>query len=593
MQYEAGGHREVRGRSISRISSVATAMRCERRWQRLAPRAHKLQYPSCMRLLHESSNSTRLDSKSSEKSNSSDAIFSPAPLPDQSLTSLSTAFFFFFAGIPFSSLWESSFITQPSEKEMFHQVITDLKTSVNNSGRDEKKRKKKRMSSTGGGVGGSSGGGECSHESNLSYRPFSETPDIFKALPTSNFYYSYQGEDDSIKSIGVLQFNLQEAINPLAAAAASARIQSCLQSDPCSSTAADVTMGHFSRLSTLSVCPENISDLAPSPSLFPPDMPPLARDPHAFHFASVAPGPEYSAVDFGARLTCEDEEMWNQFQGSVASSLRKKYLTRTSENEDCRAERSGSRSKKRLSLLISRMIPSRRVFGSVYCQPLSSEYEPPVTDPTILNKDCPSSSSQKRPDSSRRCSTSRLVTVFLVLLLLFASLTFGKILRIDNLWKSYPDDGSAHFAELKDSWWREAIFYEIFPASFRDSDSDGFGDLNGIREKVPYIKDLGVTGIRLNSFFTAMDYPYQYDHVTDFKSVDPHVGSLSDFKALVRLMHQHRLTVVIDINPCITSDQHHWATQWLSNKSSAYSSFYVINAENVCQTCPLFDPSPL
>lgn len=471
---------------------------------------------------------------------------------------------------------------------MFHQVITDLKTSVNNSGRDEKKRKKKRMSATGGGVGGGSGGGECSHESNLSYRPFAETPDIFKALPTSNFYYSYQGEDDSIKSIGVLQFNIPEPINPLAAAgSATAHIPSCLQSDPCSSTAADVTTGHFSRLSTLSICPENIVDLTPGPSLFPPGMSLPPEPPHhALHFESLAPGPEYPAVDVRVRLTCEDEEMWNQFQGSVASSLRKKYLTRTSEEEECRTgRRRRSRSKKRLSFLISRMIPSRRVFGSVYCQPLSSEFEPPVTDPTILNKECTSSSHKRtESDSSRCCSTSLLVTVSVVFLLLFASLTFGKILRIDNLWKSHPDDGSAHFAELKDSWWQEAIFYEIFPASFRDSDSDGFGDLNGIREKVPYIKDLGVTGIRLNSFFTAMDYPYQYDHVTDFKSVDPHVGSLSDFKALVRLLHQHRLTVIIDINPCITSDQHHWATQWLSNKSSAYSSFYVINAENVCQT---------
>jgi hypothetical protein len=483
--------------------------------------------------------------------------------------------------------------------KMFHQVISDLKNSTG-SGEKGKKRKKKPAAASAG------GGGECSHESNvsmsnLSHRPFSETPDIFKALPTSNFYYSYQGEDESLtKSIGVLQFSMHQAgaetINPLLT---SHHIHSCLQSDPCSSSSADVTSGHFSRLSTLSVLsPENIVDLSSSPSLFPAIMS-FHPDPAPHHQLhddaaavaslqqdSLAPVPEFPALDF--RLTCEDEdEMWNQFQGSVASSLHQKYLRRTSASEESRKRSSSQiRKKKSLSLLISRMIPSRRVFGTHYCQqPLSSEYEadPAAVATTVLpDKDC--TSSHKRSSWSGTCCSPLLLTVFLLLLLLFASLTFGKILRIDNLWKSDPDDGSAHFDDLKENWWQEAIFYEIFPASFRDSDSDGFGDLNGIREKVSYIKDLGVTGVRLNSFFTAMDYPYQYDHVTDFLSVDPHVGSLSDFKALVRQLHQHRLTLVIDINPCITSDQHHWATQWLSNKSSSFSSFYVINAENVCQT---------
>lgn len=457
---------------------------------------------------------------------------------------------------------------------MFHQVISQLKTSVHEEEEDCDEKKSRRMSYV---VREGGNGESCSHESNSSsYRPFSETPDIFKALPTSNFYYAYQPDEQSMKSLTVLQLDMQDGlgINPLSLACGP-RVTS---DHPSSSAAAGVTTSRFSRLSTLALCPQNMVSMTPSPSFFPTELP----HPHP-GLMSLDEEPPFETPDPRLTLT-SDDEMWNQFQGSVDSTLRHKYL-KTPEKRMERRE--GSWNKERLSLLISSMIPARRrVFASVYSQSLSSQSS--VTqDPAILGK----RSARQKTDSCVSCSTS-LVTLFLVILLLIASLALARILRLESLWGSRSDDASSHFQDLRQGWWQEAIFYEVFPASFRDSDSDGFGDLNGIREKVAYIKDLGVTGLRLNSLFTAMDYPHQYDHVTDFKSVDPHIGSLNDFKSLVHLLHQHRLTVVLDLNPSVTSDQHHWATQWLSNKSSAFSSFYVINSESVCHTCCPLPHSP-
>lgn len=513
---------------------------------------------------------------------------------------------------------------------MFHQVISDLRTSVNNSGRREKKKTSSSTSMSATAAGGSGG---CSHEVNSSsYRTFSETPDIFKALPTGNYYYSFSEDDEAIKTIGVLEFGEQEGevrINPLllpTVSPSSSHMHSCPGSIACCSqtsdplpATADVSLAHFSRLPFLGTCPDNIIGVSPGTSLMPAvDLPAVTDvaaaseacnrsvctsslpDPPDGHRMHQHEAEQHSPLftDLKVTLGLEEEEMWTQFQGSVASSLRKKYLCRTSELDKYTGSRDGTRSwdKNCLSFLISRMIPSRRVFGTesrytdsdcLAAGKYSGQEEGNSSDVAVEAAVVVMGSNSSRNKRSNSLCLTSLVIVFVVFLLTFGAVTFGKLLRIDNLWRKYlDDDSSIHFRELKDSWWQEAIFYEIFPASFRDSDSDGFGDLNGIREKMSYIKDLGVTGIRLNSIFTAMDYPYQYDHVTDFKSVDPHIGSIHDFQSLVHHLHQHRLTIIIDINAAVTSDQHVWATHWLSNKSSAYSSFYVINGENVSQhTC--------
>ncbi|XP_022237205.1 neutral and basic amino acid transport protein rBAT-like isoform X2 [Limulus polyphemus] len=128
-------------------------------------------------------------------------------------------------------------------------------------------------------------------------------------------------------------------------------------------------------------------------------------------------------------------------------------------------------------------------------------------------------------------------------------------------------------------WWQGAVSYEVFPASFQDSDGDGFGDFAGLRWRLPYIQKFNVASIRLNSIFSALDYPLEYTHVIDFKNVDPHLGNIADFEKLVQDIHARGIHVILDMNPTITSDQHPWAAHWQQNKSGEYGYFYVETSE--------------
>uniref|UniRef100_T1JVH0 alpha-glucosidase n=1 Tax=Tetranychus urticae TaxID=32264 RepID=T1JVH0_TETUR len=124
-------------------------------------------------------------------------------------------------------------------------------------------------------------------------------------------------------------------------------------------------------------------------------------------------------------------------------------------------------------------------------------------------------------------------------------------------------------------WWRDALVYEIFVASFKDSDSDGFGDIKGLHEKLPYLRTLGVNVIRLNSIFSALDYPYSYENVINFTRLDPHLGHLTDLTNLVQDVHSQGMKLILDINLSITSDQHPWVANWLTNSSASFNYHYV------------------
>lgn len=156
-----------------------------------------------------------------------------------------------------------------------------------------------------------------------------------------------------------------------------------------------------------------------------------------------------------------------------------------------------------------------------------------------------------------------LCTVFLLMMILFV---WRNNKFIDENSVSYPSN---------EHWWQGSTFYEIFPASFKDSDADGFGDFQGLRDKISYLKELGIKAIRLNSIFSALDYPHRYENVLDFYNVDPHLGKLSDFIELVRELKKSGIHVILDINPASTSEQHPWAAHWLLNKSGDYQYFYV------------------
>ncbi|KAH7964351.1 hypothetical protein HPB51_027408 [Rhipicephalus microplus] len=118
-------------------------------------------------------------------------------------------------------------------------------------------------------------------------------------------------------------------------------------------------------------------------------------------------------------------------------------------------------------------------------------------------------------------------------------------------------------------WWQGAVMYEVFVASFVDSDGDGFGDFQGLSSRLDYVRHrIGASALRLTSVFSALDYPLEYEHIIDFDNVDPHLGHMDDFASFVERAHEMGLRVVLDINPTVTSDQHSWAAHWLLDPSN-------------------------
>ncbi|HNP16341.1 MAG TPA: alpha-amylase family glycosyl hydrolase, partial [Terrimesophilobacter sp.] len=116
---------------------------------------------------------------------------------------------------------------------------------------------------------------------------------------------------------------------------------------------------------------------------------------------------------------------------------------------------------------------------------------------------------------------------------------------------------------LRSEWWRSAVIYQVYPRSFSDSNGDGLGDLPGITQRLPTIRNLGVDALWLSPFYTSPQKDAGYD-VADYRDVDPRFGTLADFDALVAEAHRLDLRLIVDLVPNHTSDQHVWFQQALA-----------------------------
>lgn len=109
----------------------------------------------------------------------------------------------------------------------------------------------------------------------------------------------------------------------------------------------------------------------------------------------------------------------------------------------------------------------------------------------------------------------------------------------------------------QDAWQKNAIIYQIYPKSFQDSNGDGIGDLNGVRQRIPYLKQLGITAVWLNPIYQSPGIDNGYD-VSDYYKIDPVMGTMADFEALVTDLHQAGIKLIMDFVLNHTSDQHPW-----------------------------------
>src|ERR1700741_2820 len=131
-----------------------------------------------------------------------------------------------------------------------------------------------------------------------------------------------------------------------------------------------------------------------------------------------------------------------------------------------------------------------------------------------------------------------------------------------------PRDAEGH------EWWQHAVFYEVYPRSFADSNNDGIGDLNGITAKMDYLQKLGVDAIWITPCFPSPQVDFGYD-VSDYRNIDPQYGTLQDFDRLVSEAKKRNIKVILDfvVNP--TSDQHRWFIESQKSRTNAYRDYYI------------------
>ena len=123
-------------------------------------------------------------------------------------------------------------------------------------------------------------------------------------------------------------------------------------------------------------------------------------------------------------------------------------------------------------------------------------------------------------------------------------------------------------------WWQHAVFQEIYPRSYMDSNNDGIGDLNGIASKMDYLKWLGVDDIWIAPCFPSPQVDFGYD-VSDYENIDPMYGTLADFDRMEKIGKQNGVGIVFDFVVNHTSDKHKWFIESESSRTNPYHDWYI------------------
>ena len=124
------------------------------------------------------------------------------------------------------------------------------------------------------------------------------------------------------------------------------------------------------------------------------------------------------------------------------------------------------------------------------------------------------------------------------------------------------------------AWWQHAVFYEVYPRSFADSNNDGIGDLKGITSKLDYLKDLGINAIWITPCFPSPQVDFGYD-VSDYEAIDPMYGTMADFDKLVAEGKKRNIRVILDFVVNHTSDKHKWFVDSEASKTADKRNWYI------------------
>ena len=123
-------------------------------------------------------------------------------------------------------------------------------------------------------------------------------------------------------------------------------------------------------------------------------------------------------------------------------------------------------------------------------------------------------------------------------------------------------------------WWKEAVCYQVYPRSFNDSNNDGIGDINGIREKLDYLKDLGIDVIWVSPIFKSPNDDNGYD-ISDYQDIMDEFGTMEDFELLLKETHDKGMKLILDLVINHTSDEHPWFIESKSSKDNPKRDWYI------------------
>jgi alpha-glucosidase len=123
-------------------------------------------------------------------------------------------------------------------------------------------------------------------------------------------------------------------------------------------------------------------------------------------------------------------------------------------------------------------------------------------------------------------------------------------------------------------WWKHGVIYQIYPRSFSDGNADGVGDLEGIRRKLGYLRELGVDGLWLSPIFPSPMKDFSYD-VMDYCAIDPLFGNMDTFDRLLREAHALGIRIILDLVMNHSSDRHPWFREALSGRTNAKREWYI------------------
>lgn len=132
---------------------------------------------------------------------------------------------------------------------------------------------------------------------------------------------------------------------------------------------------------------------------------------------------------------------------------------------------------------------------------------------------------------------------------------------------------------MERKWWHDSVVYQIYPRSYNDSNGDGIGDLNGIIEKLDYLKTLGIDVIWLSPVYDSPNDDNGYD-IRDYEAIMKEFGTMDDFDRLLDEAHARDIKIVMDLVINHSSDEHQWFAESRQSKDNPYRDYYMWRPAN-------------